>query len=218
MLIELKRYTKVLRGTTVLNNVSFALKSGRIYGLKGKNGSGKTMLLRALAGLIYPTSGEILFDGSPLARGKFPPSVGVLIENPSFVSVYSGTRNLRELALIRGFIGDREVADAMRSVGLDPQDKRPVRKYSLGMRQRLGIAAATMEHPDLMLLDEPVNALDESGVEQACRLFSQERERGALIVIACHDSAEVESLFDETFLMAEGHLKPLARCQSGKSW
>lgn len=206
MHIEVMSYTKEIQGTTVLDNVTLSLEGGHIYGLKGKNGSGKTMLLRALCGLIHPTSGQLSIDGRPLGRGQFPQSVGVLIENPSFMGVYPGFRNLKELSLIRGVISDSEVRDAMRGIGLDPDDPRPVRKYSLGMRQRLGVACAVMEHPDLLLLDEPVNALDPSGVELACDLFARERNRGALVVIACHDSTEVEGLFDETFSMAEGRL------------
>lgn len=206
MRIEMTSYSKEIQGTTVLDNVTLSLEGGRIYGLKGKNGSGKTMLLRALCGLIHPTSGQLSIDSQPLRRGHFPQSVGVLIENPTFMSAYSGLRNLWELSLIRGVISDNDVREAMTSIGLDPNDPRPVRKYSLGMRQRLGVACAVMEHPDLLLLDEPVNALDPSGVELACNLFARERERGALVVIACHDSTEVEGLFDETFLMEEGRL------------
>lgn len=192
MLVEIRDYTKIIQGVTVLDKVSLTLESGKIYGVKGKNGSGKTMLLRALAGLIYPTAGSLLIDGTPLEKGHFPPSVGALIETPSFVPNRTGLSNLLEISEIKGLISDQTVARALQAVGLDPKDPRPVRKYSLGMRQRLGIACAVMERPSLLLLDEPVNALDPAGVEMACRLFDGARRHGAIVVIACHDSEELE--------------------------
>ena len=182
------------------------MESGKIYGVKGKNGSGKTMLLRALAGLIYPTAGTLLIDGKPLEKGHFPPSVGVLIETPSFVPNRTGLSNLLEISDIKGLISDQTVARALQAVGLDPKDRRPVRKYSLGMHQRLGIACAIMERPSLLLLDEPVNALDPAGVEMACRLFASARRHGAIVVIACHDSEELEGLFDERIDLSDGRI------------
>ena len=206
MLVEMRDYTKTLQGVTVLDKVNLALESGKIYGVKGKNGSGKTMLLRALAGLIYPTAGSLLIDGKPLEKGHFPPSVGVLIETPSFVPNRTGLSNLLEISEIKGLISDQTVARALQAVGLDPKDRRPVRKYSLGMRQRLGIACAVMERPSLLLLDEPVNALDPAGVEMACRLFADARRHDAIVVIACHDSEELEELFDERIDLSDGRI------------
>ena len=206
MLVEMRDYSKTLQGVTVLDKVNLALESGKIYGVKGKNGSGKTMLLRALAGLIYPTAGSLLIDGKPLEKGHFPPSVGVLIETPSFVPNRSGLSNLLEISEIKGLISDQTVARALQAVGLDPKDRRPVRKYSLGMRQRLGIACAIMERPSLLLLDEPVNALDPAGVEMACRLFADARRHGAIVAIACHDSEELEGLFDERIDLSDGRI------------
>ncbi len=206
MLVEMRDYTKTLQGVTVLDKVNLALESGKIYGVKGKNGSGKTMLLRALAGLIYPTAGSLLIDGKPLEKGHFPPSVGVLIETPSFVPNRTGLSNLLEISEIKGLISDQTVARALQAVGLDPKDRRPVRKYSLGMRQRLGIACAIMERPSLLLLDEPVNALDPAGVEMACRLFADARRHDAIVVIACHDSEELEELFDERIDLSDGRI------------
>lgn len=164
------------------------------------------MLLRALAGLIYPTAGSLLIDGTPLEKGHFPPSVGALIETPSFVPNRTGLSNLLEISEIKGLISDQTVARALQAVGLDPKDPRPVRKYSLGMRQRLGIACAVMERPSLLLLDEPVNALDPAGVEMACRLFDGARRHGAIVVIACHDSEELEGLFDERINLSDGRI------------
>lgn len=207
-MIELIDYCKEISHVPVLDHVSARFSDGRIYGLKGKNGSGKTMLLRAMCGLIRPTSGQLLVDGEPLPPGHFPKDVGVLIESPSFLPSYTCKENLMSLARIRKVIDERQVRDALESVGLNPDDDRPVRACSLGMRQRLGIAAALMEEPRLILLDEPVNALDQSGVECIARLLRDARSRGALVVVACHDSAEIETLFDQVFLMAEGKLSP----------
>lgn len=205
-MIEAIDLCKTIHGTEVLRQINLRLENGRIYGIKGKNGSGKTMLLRALCGLIRPTSGRIVVDGTPLKPGTFLEDAGVLIENPSFVRSYSGKTNLMELASIRGKIDEDQVVAALSDVGLDSDDERPVRTYSLGMRQRLGLAAALMEHPTTVLLDEPVNALDPAGVARVAQLLARVREGGALIVVACHDAAEIESLFDETFYMAEGAL------------
>ena len=206
MLVEIRDYTKTIQGVTVLDKVNLTLESGKIYGVKGKNGSGKTMLLRALAGLIYPMVGSLLIDGKPLEKGHFPPSVGVLIETPSFVPNRSGLSNLLEISEIKDLISDQTVARALQAVGLDPKDRRPFRKYSLGMRQRLGIACAIMERPSLLLLDEPVNALDPAGVEMACRLFADARRHGAIVVIACHDSEELKGLFDERIDLSDGRI------------
>lgn len=208
MHVELEHYTKVIRGVTVLDNISASFCSGRIYGLKGKNGSGKTMLLRAISGLIHPTSGTVTIDGQRLKPGAFPPSIGILIENPVFRGNLSAYKNLWEIAQIRGVVNEQDVLGAIAAVGLDPHEGKPVRTYSLGMRQRLGIACALMEHPQLILLDEPVNALDDAGTLRIRRLLLDERERGALIVIACHDSPEIEGIFDQTLRMAEGHFEP----------
>lgn len=207
MRVEISHYTKVIKGITVLDDVNLALEPGTCYGLRGKNGSGKTMLLRAIAGLLFPTSGGVFVDGKKLGKDiDFPDSVGLLIEIPSFLPRYSGFKNLQLLAGLRGIASDDDVAEALRRVGLDPDDKRPYRKYSLGMQQRLGIACAIMEHPDLILLDEPINALDPSGVARVETIVHDERERGAIVVVACHDAEELDLLADEIFVMAEGRL------------
>ncbi|WP_165171357.1 ABC transporter ATP-binding protein [Adlercreutzia sp. ZJ242] len=206
MKLEVRGLVKVIRGTTVLDDINLSLEGGRVYGLRGKNGSGKTMLMRAMAGLIFPTAGEIAIDGRILGRGEFPPSVGIMIENPAFVGKYTGFRNLKYLAGIRDEVGDEEIELVLEEVGLDPRDKRAFRKYSLGMKQRLGIACAVMENPDLLLLDEPINALDPAGVEMVQRIVARQKERGALVVVACHDAEELDGLSDEIYLMAEGRI------------
>lgn len=164
------------------------LVSGNVYGFQGINGSGKTMLMRLICGLIYPTKGEIVIDGKRLGKEiTFPQSVGLLLENPAFLDSYTGFENLEMLASIKNIITREEIHDAITSVGLDPLDKRKYKKFSLGMKQRLGIAAAIMEKPDILILDEPTNSLDSSGVSLVKTILAKERERGAIIILACHD-------------------------------
>lgn len=161
MYLEVDRITKIIEKNKILNAVSMQMDRGKIYGLRGKNGSGKTMIMRAICGLIRLNEGRIVIDGKALDKQQaFPPSVGVLIENPGFVNNYSGLRNLKVLAEIKGLIGTKEIEQMLTAVGLDPQDKKKFKKYSLGMKQKLGIAAALMEEPDMILLEEPTNALD----------------------------------------------------------
>lgn len=205
MEIIVKSATKYIKKALILDDVNIQLTGGKIYGLKGPNGSGKTMLMRLLCGLIRPTSGEVWIDGKKLGKDMdFPESVGLLIENPAFLPNYTGYENLELLAQIRGKIGAEEICQSLLEVGLDPHDPRKYRKYSLGMKQRLGIAAAIMEKPDLLIVDEPTNALDDSGVEQICTILRRERERGALVVIACHDSLLLQTLSDEIYKIYEG--------------
>ncbi len=207
MYIEVNAYSKTIKGVTVLDNITCGFNRGRIYGLQGKNGSGKTMLLRALSGLIFPTSGSITIDDKHLGKDiSFPKSVGLLIENPSFIGRYSGLKNLELIASLKGLINTDDVRKAITSVGLDPDDKRSYRKYSLGMKQRLGVACAVMEKPDIILLDEPINALDPSGIAYVEHIISKAKHDGALIIIACHDSEELNLLADEIVILAEGRI------------
>lgn len=205
--IEIKNVTKTIKHNTVIDNVSLTVNSGEITGLKGVNGSGKTMLMRLISGLILPTSGEIMINGEKLGKDiTFPHSIGTLIENPAFLDNYSGFGNLKLLASIQGKISDEEIREAIRAVELDPNDKKKFRKYSLGMKQRLGIAAAVMEHPDIIILDEPTNALDSDGVQMVKRILQKEKERGALILISCHDLDILKELSDVIYLMNVGKL------------
>lgn len=161
MIVELKNVSKSIRGADIINDVSARFESGVVTGLKGVNGSGKTMILRLIAGLIRPTKGEVVIDGEILWRDiSFPKSIGILIENPAFLDYYSGFDNLKLLASIQNRIDDEKIRNTIKMVGLDPHSKKKYKKYSLGMKQRLGIAAAVMESPDMILLDEPTNALD----------------------------------------------------------
>lgn len=205
--IEIKNVTKTIKHNTVIDNVSLTVNSGEITGLKGVNGSGKTMLMRLISGLILPTSGEIMINGEKLGKDiTFPHSIGTLIENPAFLDNYSGFENLKLLASIQGKISDEEIREAIRAVELDPNDKKKFRKYSLGMKQRLGIAAAVMEHPDIIILDEPTNALDSDGVQMVKRILQKEKERSALILISCHDLDILKELSDVIYLMNVGKL------------
>ena len=207
MYIELKNVTKKIRGAKVLDNISLRMESGKVYGLKGKNGSGKTMLMRAICGLIS-TDGTIDINGEILGRDiSFPRSVGVLIENPSFISGYTGKKNLEVLASIKNQISEPDIERALEQVGLEPQDKRTYRKYSLGMKQKIGIIQAIMEDPQLLIMDEPFNALDEGTVEMLRNLFIEYKQQGKLIIMTSHHSEDIELLCDETVYMQDGKIK-----------
>jgi len=207
--LEINSVTKTLGKNKVLDNVTLSASGGEIIGLKGVNGSGKTMIMRLVAGLIKPDSGSVLIDSKVLGRDMtFPRSIGILIENPAFLDSYSGFDNLRLLSEIKRTVDENDIKKTIEGVGLDPEDKKKYRKYSLGMKQRLGIAAAVMEKPDIILLDEPMNALDADGVEMVKNLLARERERGALIIISCHDSAVLEDVSDRIYLVRNGRVSP----------
>lgn len=195
MEIIINNLTKKLSNTNVLDNINLKLESGKIYGFVGKNGSGKTMLMRAICGLINPTAGEIIIDNKVLGKDiSFPDNVGILIENPGFIPSYSGFKNLKYLARIKNKISDEDIKSVISMVGLDPNDKKSYRKYSLGMKQKLGIAGAIMENPNLLILDEPFNALDEETVEN---IIKSKKNKENIVILSCHDREEIENLCDE---------------------
>ena len=205
MEILLKSIRKDIRKRNILHDIDMSLTGGNVYGFKGKNGCGKTMLMRIISGLIRPTEGQVIINGEELFKDiTFPRSIGVLIENPSFLDGYTGFDNLKMLASIKGLIDDKEIAHAMEKVGLDYKDTRKYRKYSLGMKQKLGIACAFMEHPDIVILDEPINAIDQSGVEKVRSILGELKDEGKIIIIACHDAEEMELLADEIYEMESG--------------
>lgn len=205
--IVVNEVSKSIYGVPIINSVSMTLVSGNVYGFQGINGSGKTMLMRLICGLIYPTKGEIVIDGKRLGKEiTFPQSVGLLLENPAFLDSYTGFENLEMLASIKNIITREEMHEAITSVGLDPLDKRKYKKFSLGMKQRLGIAAAIMEKPDILILDEPTNSLDSSGVSLVKTILAKERERGAIIILACHDLPVLQDVSDEIFLLEQGKI------------
>ena len=207
MNIEICNYTKKLSKNLVLENINLSLSGGKIYGFVGKNGSGKTMLMRAICGLILPTSGFVKINNKIIGKDiSFPDSVGALIENPGFISEYSGFQNLKILAQIQKKIDDKKIVDTMRMVGLDPNEKKSFRKYSLCMKQKLGIAQALMEDPELILLDEPTNALDEKSVENILSIIEKEKAKDKLILIASHDKLILEQICDEIINIENGRI------------
>lgn len=212
--ICIKNITKFINKTKILDDISLSLKSGRIYGLRGKNGSGKTMLMRAISGLLVPSEGDVIINGEVLHKDiEFPKSIGALIENPAFLNHYTGFDNLNILGKIQGNISRKDIETAMLRVGLNPDDKRVYRKYSLGMKQKLGIANAIMGEPDIIILDEPINALDEDSVRLVKDVLIELRDKDKLIIIACHDKEELDYLSDEIWLMRDG--KMIGREEAG---
>ena len=208
MYLEIQNLSKTISKNPILRNITIGMERGKIYGLRGKNGSGKTMLMRAICGLILPTEGSVSIDGEVLGKDiSFPRSIGALIENPGFIANYSGLKNLQILAAIQNHIGQKDIEAIMEQLGLDSADPKKFKKYSLGMKQKLGSAAAVMENPDLIILDEPINALDEKSVEIVKQLLLNHKERGALIIISCHDREELEFLSDEVFCMEDGQIR-----------
>ena len=203
--ISIKKLNKRIHKNQIIQDINVDFQGGKIYGLKGYNGSGKTMLMRLIAGLILPTDGEILINGRRLGKDiTFPDRIGILIENPSFLDGYTGYENLKLLADIQKRIDSVKIRKVLEQVGLDPDDKRKYRKYSLGMKQRLGIAAAVMEGNDILLIDEPTNALDTEGIVMVKDLLRREKERGALVIIACHEPAVIQELSDEIYTIENG--------------
>lgn len=206
--IQIKNLTKQIDGETVLNRISLEIPKQSITGFVGRNGSGKTMLFRAVSGLITPTEGRILIDGKALGKDiSYPPSMGLMIENIGLWSYMTGFECLQMLAEIKNKIGKSEILHTLERVGLDPNSKKRVGKYSLGMRQRLVIAQAIMESPDLLILDEPTNSLDEDGVEMLNQILLEERERGATVLLASHDKNEIETLCDTTYKLVAGKVR-----------
>lgn len=207
MKINIDNISKSFDKGLVLNNINLYFESGKVYGLKGRNGSGKTMLLRAISGLILPDKGTIKIDDKILGDDlSFPPSVGVLIENPGYIPELSGKENLRNIADIKSVVSDREINEIMKYFDLEPESKKPVKKYSLGMKQKLGLCMAFMEDPELILLDEPMNALDEKAVNDLKDLILKKEKEGKLIIIASHDLEDLEELTDEIIEMQNGEV------------
>ncbi|MBO5383323.1 MAG: ATP-binding cassette domain-containing protein [Ruminococcus sp.] len=205
MRVVLHDICKNIKGVTVLNHISLELEGGNVYGFQGKNGCGKTMLMRTICGLIRPTSGQVILNGEILGKDiSFPRSAGVLIENPSFLNGYTGFQNLQLLSELRDHLSPEEIHHVLSEVGLEPTDKRVYRKYSLGMKQKLGIAAAVMGAPELVILDEPINAIDEAGVRNVRDILQKLKDKGSVIIIACHDREELELLSDQIFKMEAG--------------
>ena len=208
IMVKVEGLSKEFRGEMILQDVNITLERGKIYGLVGMNGSGKTVFMKCLCGFLKPTTGKVTVDGKEVGKEiDFPQDLGLMIETPGFIPYMSGKSNLKNLALIRNQIGNYEIEEALRSVGLDPNLKKHVSKYSLGMRQRLGIAQAIMERPKLLILDEPFNGLDKRGAQDVCELFVELKEKGTTILLAAHNVMEMEWLCDTVCEMDAGQLE-----------
>ena len=203
--IELKNVYKTIHKKPVIQDISVLMQSGKVYGFQGINGSGKTMLMRLISGLIRTTQGQIIINGKTLGKDiTFPESIGLFLENPTFLDEYSGFRNLKMLASIQNKISDDKIHETIKLVGLDPTEKKKYRKYSLGMKQRLGIAAAIMEDPDIVIMDEPTNSIDVNGIELIKTIITAQKERGALVIVSCHDLPLLQAMSDEILLLESG--------------
>ncbi|RHD74850.1 ATP-binding cassette domain-containing protein [Olsenella sp. AM30-3LB] len=206
--LEVREVSKSIGSERILDSVSFSADSGEVVCLEGENGSGKTMAMRVVCGLVRPDSGYVEIAGKRLWEGaSFPPSVGLLIETPALLDNYSAMDNLSLLASIRGVASAEQLRYAIERVGLGQCGAKPVRKFSLGMRQRLGIAMAIMEEPDLLVLDEPTNALDEEGVSLLVRIINEERMRGATLLVSSHDGDFVGAVATRVYRMSYGRVK-----------
>ena len=206
-MINVKNVSLSIKKIEILKDISAEFERGRIHGLIGRNGSGKTMLMKCICGFVRPTSGEITINEKRIGKDyDFPKNIGIIIETPGFIPYYSGYKNLKLLADLNKKIGAEEIKKAMLQVGLDPDLKRHVKKYSLGMRQRLGLAQAIMENPDLLILDEPMNGLDKEGVADMRKYLLDLKEQGKTILIASHSAEDIEVLCDTVCEMDKGIL------------
>ncbi len=206
-IIQVKNLDLTINRTQILKNVCVSFEKGKIHGLIGRNGSGKTMLMKCICGFIRPTNGEIYVDDKQVGKDcDFPENIGIIIETPGFIPYYSGYKNLKLIADLNKKITPEQIKQAMAQVGLAPELKRHVVKYSLGMRQRLGLAQAIMENPDILILDEPMNGLDKEGVEDMRKYLLDFRKQGKTIIIASHSTEDIEVLCDTVSEMDKGIL------------
>ena len=211
-IIEVQDVTKSFKGATVLRQINISFEKGKIHGIIGRNGSGKTVLIKTICGLIHPDQGKVIVDGKVIGKDvDFPESIGAIIEAPGFLPSVSAFRNLSYLASLRGRIGRDEIRAAISFVGLDPDDKKAVGKYSLGMKQRLGLAQAIMEDPPILILDEAMNGLDKNGVAEIRELLLKMKNENRLIILASHNREDIEILCDEVYEMEDGILRKIVK-------
>lgn len=206
-MVEIKNLTKEFREAVILNDVSAKFEKGKIHGIIGRNGSGKTVLLKLICGLMKADRGAVIVDGKQVGKDvEVPPSLGAIIEIPGFLPFHSGRRNLEYLASLSRKADKKQVCEAMRLVGLDPASPKLVWKYSLGMKQRLGIAQAIMENPDLLILDEPLNSLDKKSAEDMRNLFVEFKKQGKTILLATHLQQDIQGICDTVYELDEGKI------------
>ena len=205
--IRIENVTKKFGSYAALDGISLSFEKGKIHGMIGRNGSGKTVLFKCICGFLRVDDGAVLVDGKQIGKEIVAPeSIGAIIETPGFLPGYSARQNLQFLAGIRRKIGKEEIDEAIRKVGLDPEAKKHVGKYSLGMRQRLGIAQTIMEEPSLLILDEPMNGLDNQGVQEMRQLFLKLKEEGKTILLASHNREDIAALCDTTVEIDRGKI------------
>lgn len=205
-MIEVKNLYKYINDKLILENINLSLDDGKVYGFVGRNGSGKTMLFRAICGLITYQKGEIYIDRKKKNNNEIPQSIGLLLENPSFLNGLSGFDNLKMLASIRNTIDDKRIDEVLYKVGLSDDENKKYEQYSLGMKQRLAIANVIMEDPKILIFDEPTNAIDEQGVIVLRDIIKEEKKKGKLILIASHEKPFIEELSDEIIFMKNGSI------------
>lgn len=209
-IIEINNLSKSFKDANILRNINFSVEKGKIVGIIGRNGSGKTVLFKCICGLNRPTKGTVKINNIEIGKDiDVPDRIGVIIENPGFIPNYNAFKNLKFLAMIKNKIEDEQIMDVIALVGLNPKSKKHVGKYSLGMRQRLGIAQAIMEDPDVLILDEPMNGLDNDGVQDMRKLFLKLKEQGKTILLASHNKEDIEVLCDVVYSMDKGILEVL---------
>ena len=204
--IRLKDVYKTMKGTQVLKGVNLTVEQGNIVGIRGINGSGKTMVLRAIAGLIR-VDGSVEIGGKKMEPGECPKDIGVLVEMPGFLPEFTGKKNLQLLGMLQEGVTEEDIDEAMNAVGLDPKDRRHYKKYSLGMKQRLGIAQAILKKPKLILLDEPTNGIDSDGIQMLEELLWRLKEEGSTIVVTSHDRDFLDAVTSQCYEMKEGSLR-----------
>lgn len=206
-IIIIENLTKRFKDATVLKNINLSFEKGKIYGLIGRNGSGKTMLLKSICGFVPATEGRIIVEGKVIGKDiDIPDNLGAIIEAPGFLPNYNAYNNLRFLSVIKNKISKEEIFDVIRTVGLDPNSKKHVGKFSLGMRQRLGIAQAIMEDPEILILDEPMNGLDNAGVADMRNILFDMKEKGKTIILASHSKEDIQILCDHVIEMDHGEV------------
>ncbi len=208
--IEVTHLNLILKKETILDDISFAFEKGKIHGVIGRNGSGKSMLFKCICGFVLPTSGEITVLDQQVGRGvDFPKGIGAVIENPNFIPYYSGYQNIKTLARLSGGVTEEKIAELFDLVKLDHKLKKHVKKYSMGMKQRLALIQAMMENPDLLILDEPMNGLDKSGVDDMRKIFLSFRDMGKTILMASHNPDDIRLMCDQTYEIEKGILQRL---------